>query len=95
MFNHFVVRVVFMAVLPLVFSTPGIIENGGETSNVIPAYSELKYCVRTTWVKELPELKAKVEACFRAAADATGCQVTSPALVSPLFPFRVTIHYLS
>ncbi|XP_011616278.2 peptidase M20 domain-containing protein 2 isoform X1 [Takifugu rubripes] len=53
----------------------GIIKHGGERSNVIPAYSELNYCVRTTWVKELPELKAKVEACFRAAAEATGCQV--------------------
>lgn len=57
------------------FFTPGIIKHGGEKPNIIPAYSELNYCVRTTWVKELPELKAKAEACFRAAADATGCQV--------------------
>ncbi|CAG10477.1 unnamed protein product, partial [Tetraodon nigroviridis] len=53
----------------------GIIKHGGEKTNIIPAYSELCYCVRTTWVKELPELRAKAEACFRAAAEATGCQV--------------------
>lgn len=57
------------------FLTSGIIRHGGEKPNIIPRYSELGYCIRTTWVKELPELKAKVEACFRAAADATGCQV--------------------
>lgn len=76
----------FMTLLPVFISTSGIIKHGGESSNIIPAYSELNYCVRTTRVKELPELKAKVEACFRAAADATGCQVTSPAPVIPLFP---------
>lgn len=31
--------------------------------------------------------------CFRAAADATGCQVNCPAIVLSLFPFRVNIHY--
>lgn len=76
----------FMALFTFFISASGIIKHGGERSNIIPAYSELNYCVRTTWVKELPELKAKVEACFRAAADATGCQVTSPAPVIPLFP---------
>lgn len=69
----------------LFFFTPGIITHGGERTNIIPAYSELNYCVRTTRVKELPELKAKVEACFRAAADATGCQVNWPSFAIPVF----------
>lgn len=75
------------------FFTPGIIKRGGEKPNIIPAYSELNYSVRTARVKGLPELKTKAEAWFRAAADATGCQVNCPAIVLSLFPFRVNIHY--
>lgn len=57
------------------FSTAGIITHGGERPNIIPAYTELHYDIRVTRLKELSELKAKVEACFRAAAQATGCKV--------------------
>ncbi|KAL3049282.1 hypothetical protein OYC64_008696 [Pagothenia borchgrevinki] len=53
----------------------GIIKHGGEKPNIIPAYTELEYYLRTPLVKDLFDLKAKAEACFRAAAVATGCQV--------------------
>lgn len=59
------------------FST-GIIKHGGVKPNIIPAYSELEFYLRTPLVKDLCDLKAKAEACFRAAAVATGCQVSLP-----------------
>ncbi|KAE8289977.1 Peptidase M20 domain-containing protein 2 Aminoacylase-1-like protein 2 [Larimichthys crocea] len=53
----------------------GIIKHGGVKPNIIPAYTELQFYIRTPLVKDLCDLKAKAEACFRAAAVATGCQV--------------------
>nr|XP_019940775.1 PREDICTED: peptidase M20 domain-containing protein 2 [Paralichthys olivaceus] len=53
----------------------GIITHGGEKPNIIPAYTELEFYLRTPLVKDLRDLKGKAEACFRAAAVATGCQV--------------------
>ncbi|XP_018519178.1 peptidase M20 domain-containing protein 2 [Lates calcarifer] len=53
----------------------GIIRHGGVKPNIIPAYTELEFYLRTPLVKDLCDLKAKAEACFRAAAMATGCQV--------------------
>ncbi|XP_077398807.1 peptidase M20 domain-containing protein 2-like [Vanacampus margaritifer] len=53
----------------------GIIKHGGVTPNVTPAYSELEFFLRAPGLKEHFELKAKIEACFMAAAMATGCQV--------------------
>uniref|UniRef100_UPI0037E89F28 peptidase M20 domain-containing protein 2-like n=1 Tax=Semicossyphus pulcher TaxID=241346 RepID=UPI0037E89F28 len=53
----------------------GIIKHGGEKPNIIPAYTELQFYLRTPLVEDLCVLKAKAEACFRAAAVATGCQV--------------------
>lgn len=59
-----------------VFFTAGIIKHGGERPNIIPAYTELEFYLRTPLSKDLCDLKAKAEACFRAAAAATGCQVS-------------------
>ncbi|XP_033497850.1 peptidase M20 domain-containing protein 2-like [Epinephelus lanceolatus] len=53
----------------------GIIKHGGVKPNIIPAYTELDFYLRTPLVKDLNDLKAKAEACFRAAAVATGCRV--------------------
>ncbi|XP_053191722.1 peptidase M20 domain-containing protein 2-like [Scomber japonicus] len=53
----------------------GIIKHGGVKPNIIPAYTELQFYLRTPLVEDLCDLKAKAEACFRAAAVATGCQV--------------------
>lgn len=57
--------------------TQGIIKHGGERPNIIPAYTELEYVIRTPLLRDLCVLKPKAEACFRAAALATGCQVSS------------------
>lgn len=59
-------------------STSGIIKHGGVKPNIIPAYTELEFYLRTPLLKDLCDLKAKAEACFRAAAVATGCQVSPP-----------------
>ncbi|KAF7654471.1 hypothetical protein LDENG_00069040 [Lucifuga dentata] len=53
----------------------GVIKQGGVKPNIIPAYTELEYYVRTPSRSELPVLKAKAEMCFRSAAMATGCEV--------------------
>ncbi|XP_056219155.1 xaa-Arg dipeptidase-like isoform X2 [Seriola aureovittata] len=53
----------------------GIIKHGGVKPNIIPAYTELEYYLRTPSRSELPVLNAKAERCFRSAALATGCEV--------------------
>ncbi|CAJ1077514.1 peptidase M20 domain-containing protein 2-like [Xyrichtys novacula] len=53
----------------------GIIKHGGVKPNIIPAYTELEYYLRTPTRAELPVLKEKAARCFRSAAEATGCQV--------------------
>lgn len=53
----------------------GIIKHGGEKPNIIPAYTEVDFFLRTPLLRDLRVLKAKAEACFKAAALATGCQV--------------------
>lgn len=70
------------------FSSAGIIKHGGVKPNIIPAYTELEFYLRTPLVKDLRDLEAKAEACFRAAAVATGCQVSLPKdVVFHLLPF--------
>ncbi|XP_072545309.1 peptidase M20 domain-containing protein 2-like [Salminus brasiliensis] len=53
----------------------GIITHGGTKPNIIPDYTEMWYYIRTPLLKDLSDLRAKVEACFNSAALATGCQV--------------------
>ncbi|XP_029902852.1 peptidase M20 domain-containing protein 2 isoform X3 [Myripristis murdjan] len=53
----------------------GIIKHGGVKPNIIPAYTELEYYLRTPSRGELPVIKSKAEMCFRSAAMATGCEV--------------------
>ncbi|XP_076611604.1 peptidase M20 domain-containing protein 2-like [Chaetodon auriga] len=53
----------------------GIIKHGGVKPNIIPAYTELEYYLRTPSRAELLVLKEKAEMCFRSAAVATGCEV--------------------
>ncbi|KAK3506807.1 hypothetical protein QTP70_028370 [Hemibagrus guttatus] len=52
----------------------GIIKHGGVKPNIIPDYSELEFYLRTTSHRDLPIIRAKAEACFCAAAMATGCE---------------------
>ena len=54
----------------------GIVINGGAKPNIIPEKTELLYTVRAPRTADLVELKKRVEACFEAAATATGCEVS-------------------
>src|SRR6267154_530791 len=51
----------------------GIVADGGQVANVIPAHPELQYTMRATDASSLADLEAKVGDCFLAGAVATGC----------------------
>jgi amidohydrolase len=53
----------------------GVITYGGGAPNVIPAYTSMAWYVRATTADRLEELRRRVEACFNAAATATGCEL--------------------
>jgi len=53
----------------------GMISHGGEAPNIIPAYTRSQWIIRAGTGERLEELTAKVQACFEAAATATGCRV--------------------
>ncbi|MDG4664170.1 M20 family metallopeptidase [Mycobacterium sp. 236(2023)] len=52
----------------------GIVTDGGQASNVIPAYAELRYTMRATNSESLRELESRMAGCFAAGAVATGCE---------------------
>src|ERR1700754_3525754 len=51
----------------------GIVADGGQVANVIPAHTELQYTMRATDASSLADLEAKVGDCFLAGACATVC----------------------
>ncbi len=53
----------------------GIVTDGGQAPNVVPERSAGRFYVRAADTQDLAPLKARVEACFRAGALATGCAV--------------------
>lgn len=53
----------------------GVITYGGGAPNVIPAFTEMSYYVRAPRADRLDEVYRRVEACFAAAAAATGCRM--------------------
>jgi amidohydrolase len=54
----------------------GIITDGGQAANIVPAYSAAMFMVRATSVHYLETLKKRVEDCFKGAATATGAKLT-------------------
>lgn len=53
----------------------GVVTNGGEAANIVPAYSSGNFIVRSTDDTYLEELKERVLDCFRGAATATGAEM--------------------
>jgi amidohydrolase len=53
----------------------GIITEGGQAPNVVPEKSAGRFYVRSSSFESLKPLKQRAEACFRAGAEATGCDV--------------------
>ncbi|MCV7227121.1 M20 family metallopeptidase [Mycolicibacterium komossense] len=51
----------------------GIISEGGQAANVIPARSAMDYIMRADDTSSLRELRDRMSDCFRAGAVATGC----------------------
>lgn len=54
----------------------GIVTDGGQAANVIPASTEMRYTMRAVDRASLCELEARMANCFRAGGLATGCECT-------------------
>lgn len=50
----------------------GIVTQGGDAPNIVPAHTRAKYIIRSETVKDLVDLRRKVHRCFDAGAVATG-----------------------
>ena len=53
----------------------GIVTNGGDAPNVVPAHTSAKYIIRSQTLNELADLRPRVHRCFEAGALATGATV--------------------
>src|SRR6478735_1920536 len=53
--------------------THGIVTDGGQATNVIPARAEMHYTMRANDAESLRELQMRMADCFLAGAVATGC----------------------
>ena len=51
----------------------GIVTDGGQATNVIPARAEMQYTMRANDAASLRELEGRMSDCFLAGAVATGC----------------------
>lgn len=51
----------------------GIVTEGGQATNVIPAHTEMHYTMRANDSESLRQLEARMADCFLAGAVATGC----------------------
>lgn len=59
------------------------ITHGGDASNIIPSRTKSTWGVRAGTAERLAELFPKVEACFQAAATATGCRLEINTISHP------------
>ena len=72
----------------------GVITHGGESANVIPARTRSEWYVRAPDAEALATLSTRVEACFQAAGQATGCRCDI-ARVAPDYHDLVTDRRLA
>ncbi|MBT8242051.1 MAG: M20 family metallopeptidase [Acidimicrobiia bacterium] len=63
----------------------GIIDHGGDASNIIPSYTKSTWGIRAGTKERLEELIPKVRACFEAAATATGCRLEISSTGHPYY----------
>lgn len=59
--------------LPTTARVHGVIRKGGLAPNLIPDEASLEYFIRDSSAAALNELAKRVNACFKAGAEATGC----------------------
>ncbi|CAN5195744.1 M20 family metallopeptidase [soil metagenome] len=62
----------------------GIVTEGGQAPNVIPAYAEMQYTMRATESSALQRLEDRMSGCFLAGAIGTGCEY-DVAEASPVY----------
>jgi amidohydrolase len=74
--------------LPPTVRVHGVMTNGGEAPNAIPARTEGRWYVRAESLDELAETEEKVWRCFRAGALATGCELDIAPESKPYAEFR-------
>ncbi len=66
----------------------GIVIDGGEASNIVPAETTARYQVRAPELSALNELQARIGRCFEAGALATGATLEVEARAMPYSEFR-------
>ena len=67
----------------------GIVTNGGDAPNVVPAHTEGHFMLRAFSLGDLEELRPRIERCFEAGALATGASLEIRDL-SPAYSHMVT-----
>ncbi|KAE8376404.1 hypothetical protein BDV26DRAFT_294150 [Aspergillus bertholletiae] len=53
----------------------GVFEDGGTAPNVIPEYTRMNWCIRSSTTKRSNELLGRVKTCLEAGAAAAGCSI--------------------
>ncbi|MGA9854933.1 MAG: M20 family metallopeptidase [Gammaproteobacteria bacterium] len=53
----------------------GICTHGGDAPNIVPAHTSARYIIRGETMKDMEELRVKVQRCFEAGALATGSKL--------------------
>ena len=71
----------------------GIITEGGAAANIIPARAACYFYVRAVDLDELDRVKARVIACARGAALATGTEVSVEEDERVMAPLRINEHF--
>ncbi|MCA1190628.1 MULTISPECIES: M20 family metallopeptidase [unclassified Saccharopolyspora] len=74
--------------LPHTVRVHGVLTNGGEAPNAIPARTEGRWYVRAESLDELAETEEKVRRCFEAGAHATGAALEIVPESKPYAEFR-------
>lgn len=74
--------------LPHTVRVHGVMTNGGEAPNAIPARTEGRWYVRAESLEQLAETEERVWRCFRAGALATGCTLDITPESRPYAEFR-------
>ena len=74
--------------LPSTVRVHGVVTNGGEAPNAIPAETTGRWYVRASSMTELTDLEPRVRRCFEAGALATGCELEIEPESRPYSDFR-------
>ncbi|MDP3892489.1 peptidase dimerization domain-containing protein, partial [Nocardioides sp.] len=74
--------------LPPTVRVHGVMTNGGEAPNAIPAHTEGRWYVRAGTLAQLAETEERVWRCFEAGAIATGATLDITAESKPYAEFR-------